>query len=303
MTAGTSCPMVGQAVGWVMHALEPVDEEAFVEHLPHCHVCRAAVRQTEDLMRLVAAADEQLDPGPELRERVLAEVAATPQTPRDQRATPWPKVAWGSGEPSQQAGIGLYAWEPPRPPAVPGEFSQRQAAQQRRQEASRRKGLVVLLAAAAFVVIGLGGIAARSLDGGGQQQQVQAQAEAMQQTLAQVKTPGSRYAVLNARNGAPVAAVLLDGGERRLVQVGLPMNGPEESYVLWGTGAGKPVALATFNITMPANNIPLSLGSAGAPGTPEGLDAFPSYAITVEVGKKAPEGPSPAWIASGQVTS
>jgi len=96
--------------------------------------------------------------------------------------------------------------------------------------------------------------------------------------------------------GAPVAAVVLDDGERRVYPVGLAPNGENALYVAWGLPeSGAPVPLAGFDV--------LAAGQGPVPvGSDSGDQDFPQYAVSLEPGRDVPDTPSTV-VASGQVTS
>jgi hypothetical protein len=292
MSPRVRCPEAEQAVGWAMRVLEPADEDTFAEHLPTCPVCRETVLETEDLIWAVAATEERHSAAPELRERLLVAAAGTAQTPPDQRD----RQAWPALEEirlSLPPEARSAAWNPARPTISTGE---RELAEERRQSARRRR-FGVLAATVLLALIGLGGIAVRQLGGAQEQQASQARVGNAQRVLGQVTQPGTRHAVLDAPNGEPVAGVLLSGDQRQVLSVGLPANNIEHTtYVLWGVGDGRAVPVGTFDLG-PGDQ---SLHAVG--GTSAQPDPFPSYAISIENGRRAPESPG-LVVATGQVTS
>ena len=56
-----ACPQNEQAVGWVLHALEPVEELDVLRHLPHCASCRQAAAEAEIVLAGLGAAVEQVE--------------------------------------------------------------------------------------------------------------------------------------------------------------------------------------------------------------------------------------------------
>ncbi|MBO0876736.1 MAG: anti-sigma factor [Pseudonocardia sp.] len=291
MSGKRPCPRAEQAVGLAMHVLEPADEEALARHLPDCASCRETVRQTEELMLVLASVGARAEPRAELREELLAAVAATPQTPRERRPPPPPAAA--RAEPVERsAAPPRDAWDPV-PPDLDGLVIGRSEA---RGWASGRRGTIVLAAsmAVAILVIGVGGMATRQMADTQQRQAVQAQE--LQRTLAQASAVGARYAVLSAPGGSPVAGVMLDGGQREVVPSGLPANEPERStYVLWGLGPNGPVPLGTFDVS------PTDRGARSVGSMPQD-DTFTGYGISIEHGRRAPAAPSVMMIAVGKVT-
>ncbi|WP_084211263.1 anti-sigma factor [Pseudonocardia acaciae] len=291
MTGKPACPRAEEAVGWAMHALEPAEEEVLVAHLPCCEPCREAVRQAEELVRVLASVGDRVEPRAELREELLASVAATAQTPRERRQRP-PDLEWEPAPPPPPPPPSHAGWDPGAPEldalaAGPAEA---------RRWAARRRGTVVLVASmlVAMIVIGIGGMATRQM--ADTQQRQAAAAQQLQRVLAQASAVGVRSAVLSAPGGPPVAAVLLDGGQRQLVPAGLPANEPDRStYVLWGLGGPRPVPLGTFDVN-PGDRGARTVGSMPRD------DTFTGYAVSIERGRKAPPSPTVMMIASGQVT-
>lgn len=90
-----------------------------------------------------------------------------------------------------------------------------------------------------------------------------------------------------------MAAVLVDRFGRQVVTVGLPANGGNQIYVLWGLAStGAPQAIGTFDVTS-ARPGPQPVGSGDGRG-------FTGYAISIEHGRSAPSAPSDV-VASGEV--
>jgi hypothetical protein len=288
MNALPSCPRGEQAVGWALHALEPADEEVVAAHLPICHACREMVRQTEQLMFLLASADEQAEPRPELGAELLATVAATAQTPVERREPSLPNVPWGAPA-TMVAGRSL--WHPVRATVRSATADRAEA----RRGAARRRRATLLVATVLFAVIGFGGIIAHLLDGAPAPPTSQSQVEEAQRVLDQARQRGARHALLAAPTGAPMAVVLLDSTERRIVPVGLPVNEADHTtYVLWGLGAGEPVALGTFDVAP-------DMREARPVGSMPRVDSYSGYAVSLENGRKVPNSSSSIIIASGQV--
>lgn len=292
MSGKPSCSHAERAVGWAMHVLEPADEDALAMHLPHCPACRETVRQTEELMAELAsvgarAEPARAEPSARLREELLAAVAATPQQPRGRPPAGASVERVEGAAPSSPHG----AWEP-----LPSELGRLVAGRsEARRWAARRRGTIVLAASVAvvMVVIGIGEMATRQMADAHQRQAVQTQQ--LQRALAEATAVGARYVVLSAPDGSPVAAVLLDGGQRKVVPSGLPANEPEHStYVLWGLGGGRPAPLGTFDVTATDRHV-RSVGSMPRD------DTFTGYAISIEHGREASVSPS-VLIAIGRAS-
>ena len=69
------CAHAEQAVGWALHALEPAEEVALLEHLPHCAQCRELVDETKSSLALLGGISPAADPPPALKARLMARIA------------------------------------------------------------------------------------------------------------------------------------------------------------------------------------------------------------------------------------
>ncbi len=219
-----NCPVVQQAVGWALHALEPDEELVVAAHIPGCAVCQAAVRETEEVVAGLGAAADQVEPPRELRMSLMAAVAETPQVPAPRRVVPQPPpTAPMPSVPEAKAAT-------PRR-VDPGERGRLPASW-----LSRRKLVVAAMALVAIVAVG--GLAVRTA----QLDQERAQSsQAISEVLNQLVPPGTKHAVLATADGATVGAVVLDKGERQVLTVGMPANPTDHTYVLWGV-AGQSTA-------------------------------------------------------------
>ncbi|TFV46866.1 anti-sigma factor [Blastococcus sp. TF02A-35] len=260
------------AVGWALHALEPDDEAAFVQHLAGCERCLLTVAQTTEVMGAMARDLPATEPSPQLRSRLRAAVEATEQLPPPAaRPTPEPAAAAGAAE---------------RTGAVPVP----------RRPASRSRVLTRALAAAAVAaVVGLGtwtAVLSQSRD------DLRSTLAAQEAVVAELTKPGPAVVVplTTTEEGDTVTLVARDE-EVHVVTEGLERNDVSaETYVLWGLGRGEPVALGTFDVERPQ----IAVETVGSGST--GLDEFPGYGISIEPGREAPSAPT-GVVASGQVES
>lgn len=296
--------MTEQTVGWALHALEPDEELAVVEHLAECAECRRVADDVAGVTADLATALPQHEPPPGLRDAIVEQARHTPQVGASERpargerpvpgdryvpappgrhsvparpATPGRRPSPSSG-PSRPGGSDDG---PPRSRSGPG-------------RGSRRYGRL-LVAAVAVVAVIVGGGAVY-----GQMQSLQAerdaslaQAQQMEQVLGQLAQPGTEHAFL--REGeATVAAVMLHDGQRSVVPMGLsPNQVDEQTYVLWGlNGDEAPTAVGTFDVRTGAGG-PVSVTSGNG-------ETFAQYAVSLERGRTAPVAPS-SVVAAGQV--
>ena len=227
--AGTSetgemenCPVVQQAVGWALHALEPDEEIVVAAHIPGCPICQAAVRDTEEVVAGLGAVSEPVEPPPSLRTSLMAAVAETPQVRPPGHKEP------RRTEPVDRGKL-LASW------------------------LTRRR---LVAAALALVAVVVGGLAVRDA-----QTEPVPNTQTAADVIEQLVPPGTRHAVLATADGAKVGAVVLDQGQREVITVGMPANPADHTYVLWGVGGqGAPVPLGTFDVNAPDAKI-RSVGS------------------------------------------
>ncbi len=275
------CPLTEQTVGWALHALEPDEEMAVLLHLPQCATCRAVAHETEEVLAGLAGVVPLVDPPPALRTRILAEAATAPQRPAVLRpradgpvTADTPTVPAGSSRPLH---LTPAAGDTARP-------------------ARRGRRLIAAgLAVAAALAVGVLAVRTGQLEQERDAETVQAQR--LTELVREIGEPGARYALLNDQaTGAPLAAVVLEDGERRVYPVALAPNGDDALYVAWGlTEDGTAVPLAGFDV-LETEQAPLPIGSAA------GAQDFPQYAVSIEPGRDVPDTPSTV-VASGQVTS
>ena len=269
----SGCERCADAVGHAFSALEPDEDRAVLEHLPHCAECRRALDEALDVVAALGAAVPPVEPPSGLRGRVLEAVRAEPALP------PPPRDPARNGTSA--------AAPPPVPPAPEPALPTVSGAGRRRSWRS-----VAALAVAA-VTLGVGLIVARAA----LPTETGPTPESPSTTLAdratrivddaEARNPQIRHATLRDATGNPVAVVLQDATGPRMVPLGLAPADPSQDYVLWSTAptaeAG-PVAVATMD---PDDGItrPVTTGGA-APPAPRG------YAVSVEPTGRVPERPS-----------
>ncbi|MCF6507527.1 anti-sigma factor [Blastococcus sp. MG754426] len=250
------------AVGWALHALEPEDDARFARHLPGCDRCARTVAETSEVMAAMARDLPAAEPSPALRDRLRAAVEETEQLPPRGAAAPAPLLPRGE--------------EPASPPA------------------RRRLLPMVLVAAAVASVVGLG-VWVAALDRA--RDDLRATVAAQEQVVAELLRPGRAAIAPLADDERQVATVVARDGAVQVVIDGLaPNDASSSTYVLWGLGAGDPVALGTFDV----ERSQMEVENVGSEGT--GLDGFPEYGISIEPGRQAPSTPTEV-VATGQVAS
>jgi anti-sigma factor RsiW len=255
------------AVGWALHSLEPEDDARFARHLPTCERCARTVAETSELMAAMAHDLPAAEPSPQLRDRLRAAVDATEQVPPRSAAEP------SAGDPAA-----------PRPVPVPRTTSARRSLLPR-----------ALIAAAVAAVVGLG-VWVAALDRA--RDDLRSTVAAQDQVVAELLRPGrATIAPLTGEDERQVATVVVREGVVQVVTDGLQRNDTSSTtYVVWGLGAGDPVALGEFDVVRSQIEV-RAVGSGEA-----GLDDFPGYGISIEPGRQAPSAPTEV-VATGQVTS
>lgn len=258
------------AVGQALGALEPADEQAFLEHLRGCDLCARTLADMEAVTSQLAYGVEPAEPPPALLTSIMSEVHASdrvrqapPQSARRQDRV---------GDP-----VSLEA-------------------RRRRRDASRGAHPAWLAAAASFVMVI--GMTAWNLHLRAENQ-VKARALSLRNQVASaLADPTTQTATLASdRKPDAHAQVLVKGDQAYLVVEGLEMNDRTSSvYVLWRAGAdGHMDAAATFDIRHGGPSIiPITdLGEAGA---------VRQFAVSIESGRTAPATPSTP-IAKGSLAT
>ena len=252
------------AVGWALHALEPEDADAFLPHLAECARCRSIVDETTEVMADLAIATPSAEPPPGLGERLRAEVARTPQDASAERPE-----AVAPRTPARRASPAAVPSDSPSvaPAGVP---------------VPRRRWTSVLVAAAVAAVVGLGGWTVVLM---GDRNEARDAAAAEAAMVEQLLRPGPATVIPVTDGGRTVATLLARDDGVQVVSHALEANDRDaETYVLWGLEQGTPKALGEFDV----DGSGLELDTLEV----EGAAGFPSYGISVEPGRQAPEAPS-----------
>jgi hypothetical protein len=253
------------AVGWALHALEPADADAFLPHLSGCARCREIVDETTEVMAGLATATTSAEPPPGLGERLRAEVARTPQDAPAERPEPVaPRTPPARLSPAAAPPVAGRVAAPATLP-VP-----------------RRRWTSVLVAAAFAAVVGLGGWTVVLM---GDRDEARDAAAAEAAMIEELLRPGPATVVPVTDDGRTVATLLArDDGVQVVSHALEPNDRDAETYVLWGLDQGTPKALGEFDV----DGSGLELRTLEV----EGADDFPSYGISVEPGRVAPDAPT-----------
>lgn len=278
------------AVGYALDALEPADEDAFQTHLPSCPVCAATVADTQQLMTELAYAAEPVAPPPELRDRIRADVAATPRP----KSPPPPAPASGRAKPSTTSARSAGGPTGRRPPRGSKRMTRPGGRRWgrvpwRRSRRLTRRGEVL---GAAAIVAGLGVVGALigwAMVLRGEQVDARQQADRAQAVVTCVQdSQCTAVKLLAPTTHAPAAVALVKAGKAQLVIDGLAKDDTRRQiYVLWQQlGNGSMAPLKTFDVTTHGLEF-VDVGTLAR------QDSSPQLlAISLEHGRSAPPKPS-----------
>jgi anti-sigma-K factor RskA len=73
--------------GYAVHSLDPADERLFLSHLPGCRRCQHALGDYMEITAALAGTEQSGQPGPQLRDRILAAAASRDHDRRPGAAT------------------------------------------------------------------------------------------------------------------------------------------------------------------------------------------------------------------------
>ncbi|MGH3996933.1 MAG: hypothetical protein ACRDTJ_05660, partial [Pseudonocardiaceae bacterium] len=98
------CPHRELAVGWALHALEPVEESLVAAHMPDCPSCMITVAETEEVCATLGLSVPEVIPSAELEQRVLAVTIDRRTAP----IAPSPPPISSAGNPAQPSRPGAW---------------------------------------------------------------------------------------------------------------------------------------------------------------------------------------------------
>jgi len=127
----SGCERCADAVGHAFSALEPDEDRAVLEHLPHCAECRRALDEALEIVAALGAAVPSVEPPARLRGRVLEAVRAEPAPPLQEsarRGTAAPAIppdppAGEPARPTSDRGPGGRGARCPRWPSPPSRWA------------------------------------------------------------------------------------------------------------------------------------------------------------------------------------
>jgi hypothetical protein len=229
-----------------------------------------------------------VDPPERLRERLRAAVEETEQLPRPapegERTPPVPAAATEGPVPVYRFEISAAGAHRAAVPAG--------AADPRSPWRRVLPNALAAAAVAAILALGTWNVGLNSA-----REEAQATAAEQAELVDALLVPGQATIAPLSADGATVATVVARDGEVQVVSQGLaPNDVRQQTYVVWGLGAGAPTPLGTFDVTSPQPAL-RTVGSGAS-----GSDAYTGYAVSLEPGRSAPPEPS-AVVASGEVPS
>ncbi len=258
------------AAGYALHALEPAEEQAFVDHLGQCAMCERAVGDHELVTAQLAVLSEGAPPPPELWSGIHAALEPRPvgegmpvlhAVPTAEPSRSFDPVP--SGEPSRSVA-----------PVPSGEPANDESPAPRR---TRRRWMRPQLAAAAAVLVA-------AAAGVGSWQAVEHTGATPTQTRVSQCQDESGCDVVPLRAGGAKKAVLMVRGRRvQMASPGLPKLPKNQTYVFWQLSKNDgPVGVQAF--TDPARSHAMSL--------PIAVTQTTAFAISREHGHTIPDAPS-----------
>ena len=261
------------AAGHALSALEPEDEQVFLQHRGGCARCERELAVHEETLAHLAYAPDAAEPPDSLLASIRAGVLASG------RGASFPSARNFGGDTTG------------RRFAAPASLD---AARRRRSDSPlRRSSVWAGIAAAASMVLGLG-VWNTTL------QQDRAEQDAWGDRMAvavrDLRDADTDTVPLESADGTVVAVALVRGSELSLVVDGLPVNDAATTYVLWGQsryGDVRPVG--AFDVAREGLDVQHDMQ------VQEGITEVTKFMVTREQGEQAPPIPQEAVLASGNV--
>jgi anti-sigma-K factor RskA len=274
------------ATAYALHALEPDEEARFLPHLRTCARCAETLREATRTVGDLAYAVPDEEPPPALKQRLMAEVAASPRgrvpprggTEAGEHGLGQPVPRPLAPPPSRVGGAG------PAGPAGPAgdtvvPFRPRTRRWQR-------------IAAAAAAVVALAGLGAWNAKLRSDQHRLSDIAAQREKTIEQLTRSGPARIAALERDGRRVATVVVRPGAVEMINEALRPNAADETYWLWAVpDSGAAVPLAGFEVRsdqVSAQTLrPISSGQ----------DQAPKFAVSIEQSGVTPVEPSGVFAA------
>jgi hypothetical protein len=268
------------AAGHALHALEPADEQVFLQHAADCPRCSRSMIEFREVAAVLAETAPQAQPGAALGERILA--AALAGQGQDRAADP--RAGTGGANTRPRGAPGEHGHDTAAGPAdAPGPG----VVPLRTRRAGRWRRPAAIAAAAALIA------------GGGIWAGLAATAGGPRAPLATCAQPHrcSEVTLVGAQTHQVAGKVVVLDGEVWMVPTDMTANNPtDQIYVLWQiTGAHTPLPVGSFDVKTGVH-APIKIGSLAAPYS--GTSAF---AVSLQHGRTIPAAPSRP-VALGQVS-
>lgn len=280
-------PFEELAAGHALSALEPEDEQVFLQHLEGCARCERDLAVHGATLAHLAYAPDAAEPPESLLEAIRAGVR-----PSGRDAAPSHLVFPGAGL-SEGAPTGGSAYGGVVGGGTAPASSLDQARRRRDASRLRRTGTWTSVAAAAALVLGLG-VWNTSLQRDRNSQD--AWGERLATAVRELRDSSTDAVPLKGDNGVVMAVALVHGSELSLVVDGLPVNQAATTYVLWGQsryGDVRPVG--AFDIAQEGLDVQKDMQ------VQEGIADVTRFMLTREQGEQAPPFPTQPVLASGDV--
>lgn len=213
------------AVGHALSALEPEDEQRFLQHLAACAACERDVQEHLETVSLLALSADPVDPPPSVLEGIRVRTAT--------------------------GGVTASA------PVPAGVRSLDEARARRTDRTARWTGL----AAAAALVLSLGAwnVALRSDRDASEQY-----GDRLAAAVRDLARPGSTSVPLQSEGGDVLAVAVVRDDQVSLVLDGLQANGSATTYVLWAQEpSGEVRAVGAFDVEQEQVDVVADLPVAG----------------------------------------
>jgi anti-sigma-K factor RskA len=279
------------AAGYVLHALEPADEQRFLRHAGQCARCQQTVAEFRMVAGALAETAPPAEPSARLGERIMAAARADLAEPGHSAAPPADSgrtdagTAGDDGTAPDDEAAADQGTAPPGGP-TPGRVVPL------RRRASRgtsgRQWQKPAAAAAAAVLIAVGGIwAGLAATSGGPPQ-----------SLAACAHPHAcpQVTLTSSVTHQTAARVVVNDGVAWMEPSAMQANPADEIYVLWQvTGASVPLAVGSFDVKAGTTS-PIKIGALPAP-----YRATQAFAVSLEHGREIPPRPSTP-VAAGKVS-
>lgn len=278
------------AAGHALAALEPEEEQLFLQHVTGCARCERDVAEHEATLAQLAYAPDAAEPPPSLLKGIRAGVLASG------RGASFPAAQdgdTGREEAADDAAQSVAAVVPV-PPAVRPMASLEEGRARRDGHRRRRAGTWLGVAAAAALVISLGAWNASLQRDRAEQAEWSGR---MAAAVSQLGDAGTSTIPLAGSDGQVVAVVLVHDAELSLVVDGLEPNEDGTTYVLW--------AKSRYGDVRPVGAFDVASGELDVLDgllVEEGIADVTTFMVSREQGDTAPPMPQSAVLASGEST-